>query len=157
MPIDVQLQRAPGLSDRTREWIVQAVRTIANDYGWEDGQVSIAVVDDALIHEVNQRFLKHDYPTDVISFDLTENNSYLEGDMIVSLETAQRVASENGWKSSQEVLLYVIHGMLHIIGLDDDTPAHIRRMRSNERYYLELLSGDSRPCGSMSRQVRSRG
>ena len=130
-----------------RSLLIQAVETIAEDYGWDDGQISIAIVDDPEIHRVNRQFLNHDYPTDVISFDTTESEEFLEGEIVVSIDTARRVAEEHGWNPNHELLLYIVHGMLHIIGLRDKSPKDIRAMREAERFYMEKLVGDSHVGG----------
>ena len=95
----------------------RAILAIASDYGWIMGDISVALVGDAEIRKINQRHLAHDYSTDVISFDLTDTDEVLEGEIIASVETADREASEHKWSGDDELLLYIIHGMLHIIGL----------------------------------------
>ena len=103
-------------------------------------------MDESEIHRVNREFLQHDYPTDVISFDTTETEGFLEGEIVVSADTAKRIADESGWKPTHELLLYVIHGMLHIVGLNDKSSAETKKMRDAERYYMELLAGDASVC-----------
>lgn len=128
------------LSDSIRQCsttrLKKAIKSIASDYGWETGEISVALVSDAEIREVNNDHLAHDYATDVISFDLTESDETLEGEIIASVETADREAADHQWKGDDELLLYVIHGMLHIIGLRDKSPADIKLMREAEAYYL---------------------
>jgi probable rRNA maturation factor len=117
----------------------QAASTILSDVGIDEGSVNIAVVDDATIHLLNQKYLDHDYPTDVLSFVLEQEGHSLEGEVIVSAETALRTAEIVGWSADEELLLYVIHGTLHLVGYDDleDQPRHI--MREAERRYLALF------------------
>jgi probable rRNA maturation factor len=143
MPIEVLIQEVPSLNKPQRAAMVKVIRAIARDYGWHRGEISVAIVDDATIHALNRQYLHHDYPTDVISFDLTENEELLEGEIIASLDTAFRVASENGWEPMQELMLYIIHGMLHVVGLDDRSEAEAQRMRVEERHYLQTLTGDN--------------
>jgi probable rRNA maturation factor len=68
---------------------------------------------------------------------LESGTRFLEGQIVVSAETAHRVAFQYGWSSDEELLLYVIHGALHLVGYDDTTEEARRRMRSCERFYLE--------------------
>jgi probable rRNA maturation factor len=118
--------------DRLRR-VVVAVLTEA---GVADGSVSIALVDDQAIWELNRRYLAHDYPTDVLSFLLEREGPRLEGQIVASTETARRVAAELGWPAGDELLLYVLHGALHLVGYDDgDEPARAR-MRLAENNYL---------------------
>lgn len=147
MAISVQIHRSPSIGRIPRSLLTQAVEMIAEDYGWDDGQISLAIVDDTEIHRVNRQFLNHDYPTDVISFDTTESEAFLEGEIVVSIDTAKRVAEEHGWNPNHELLLYIVHGMLHIIGLRDKSPKDIRAMREAERFYMEKLVGDSHVGG----------
>ena len=130
----------------TKALVDRAVQTIAGDYGWKQGEISITIVDDPTIHRLNREYLEHDYPTDVISFDTTERKGFLEGEVIASGDTANRIASENGWNASHELLLYLVHGMLHIVGLDDTTATQANRMRREERHYMEHLVGDVTVC-----------
>jgi probable rRNA maturation factor len=146
MTIDIQIHRGSIAGKIPRGLITKAVEVIALEYGWNDAEISVAVVDDPEIHRVNRQFLQHDYPTDVISFDTTESDSLLEGEIVVSVDTARRIAEENGWSGDHELLLYVVHGMLHVVGLDDKTPADVEEMRRAERHFMELLVGDARVC-----------
>jgi probable rRNA maturation factor len=114
---------------------------------WEhvpEAEISVAVVDDAAIHELNRRHLRHDYPTDVLSFLLEREGPTglrrarrIEGEIVVSAETAVRRAREFGWHPGWELLLYVVHGTLHLCGYDDRTARDRRRMRDRERAILQ--------------------
>jgi probable rRNA maturation factor len=146
MTIEVLINKSPYSRLPQRKQLARAVDSIANDFGWRNGQVSIALVDDPTIQELNRQYLKHDYPTDVISFNLTDDEQTLEGEVIVSWQTAERVALENNWQTSLEILLYVVHGMLHIMGLDDSTPEQAHQMRQKERHYMLLIAGDAQNC-----------
>lgn len=147
MAITTEIQFASKLVKLPKAWILQAVNQIASDYGWTQGEISIAIVDDSQIHAVNQQYLNHDYPTDVISFDTTERERFLEGEVIASAETAYRVASQNNWQASHELLLYIIHGMLHVIGLDDSNASKSKQMRAEEQHYIRAIVGDVTVCG----------
>ena len=118
----------------------RSIQSIAADYGWANGDISVALMSDHEIREVNKNHLSHDYPTDVISFDLSRNNDFLEGEIIASVETADREAKEHGWQGDDELLLYVIHGMLHIIGLGDKKTKETKVMRDAERHYLKQFN-----------------
>jgi probable rRNA maturation factor len=100
------------------------------------GLINIAVVDDPAIREFNRRHLNHDYATDVISFVLEQDESHLEGELIVSADHARTMSGRYGWTAADELLLYVIHGSLHLIGHDDQTPSVLAEMRARERYHL---------------------
>ena len=112
-----------------------AVRAVFRD----SGTVSIAVVDDPAIHEINRQYLQHDYPTDVLSFVLEDREPYLEGELVVSADTASRNASEYDWPADSELLLYAIHGALHLVGHRDKQPEEIAVMHAAEASILREL------------------
>lgn len=128
-PIDVQL-------------VVSAVRHVLVSQGIHDGSISVAVVDDQEMHELNRKHLAHDYPTDVLSFLYECEGQRIEGELIVSSETAAREAAELGWSVEDELLLYLIHGTLHLVGFDDESDAERQRMRHHECRYLAELGRD---------------
>ncbi len=97
--------------------------------------LSVALVDDDAIADINQRFLNHAGPTDVISFDLGGGT----GEIIVSAERAVIVAKQLHRKPADEFALYLIHGLLHLAGMDDQTPAQRRAIRAAERRVLRQL------------------
>lgn len=116
-----------------------AVEAVFTGEGIVEGEIGVAVVGDAAIHELNRRWLAHDEPTDVLSFVLEQSDGYREGEIIVSADTALARAAEFGWSPDDELLLYVVHGALHIAGYDDKQPTDAEKMRERERYYLERV------------------
>ena len=108
------------------------------------GEVSLAIVDDETIHALNVQYLQHDYPTDVISFVLEQAVGQLEGEVIVSAEMAATVAQEYDWPAEHELLLYVIHGTLHLVGYDDKDPQKKIEMQAAERRHLQRFSIEHR-------------
>jgi probable rRNA maturation factor len=123
------------LEDRLR----QGVERILREARIDSAEISLAVVDDPTIHRLNRIHLAHDYPTDVLSFCLAEGPSGLEGEIIVSWDRAVEVARQYGWSAEDELLLYVIHGALHLVGYDDHQPEDLEKMRAGERRHLEGL------------------
>ena len=118
--------------DRLRTAIV----AVAAEQARNGGTISLAVVDDAKIHTLNRRWLGHDYPTDVLSFALETERNSIEGEIIVSGDTAATSAARYRWPAEDELLLYVIHGALHLVGFDDKRPADAARMRRREVLHL---------------------
>lgn len=108
--------------------------------------ISVAVVDDATIAELHQRYLGDPSPTDVLSFDLRDDpaGDGLEGEIVVSAETAARQAKRLGLALDQEILRYVVHGVLHLLGYDDATAVQRRRMRRQEDRVLADLAASER-------------
>ena len=124
-------------------------RQILEDAHFSSAALSIAIVDDATIRQLNRRYLQHDWPTDVLSFPLDERADYLEGEVVVSAEVAAKAAAEVPWPGTEELLLYVIHGTLHLVGYRDKQPEEIAEMRAAEKTYLQrvgvvVVAGDDR-------------
>lgn len=107
--------------------------------GFTAGEIEIAVVDDQRIHQLNQRHLDHDWETDVISFPYELADNVVRGELIISWETAIRESSLTGWPAMTELALYVIHGTLHLTGMDDLTDDQRQEMRVAERQVMEHL------------------
>jgi probable rRNA maturation factor len=136
------------LTNRQTQWpvdatrLVQAVERVLAAEGPADCQVHLAIVDDAEIHAVNRQFLAHDEPTDVVTFVLEQDERRLEGEIVVSADTAARLAAEVGWPCEHELTLYALHGALHLVGYDDRDPESACAMRAQEAAYLRLLGID---------------
>lgn len=119
--------------------VESAIRLALADSEYDEAVVSVAFVDDETIHELNRQFLQHDYPTDVLSFVLEDEPPRLEGEIVVSVDTARQNAAEAGWSADAELLLYVVHGALHLAGYRDKTPADAAEMRRAEAAALDQL------------------
>ena len=118
--------------------VKEVVTAILGDHVSKNARISIAIVDDATIHQLNRQYLQHDYATDVLSF-LLDDNEILEGEVIVSAEMAVSQAAELGWAEENELLLYIVHGVLHLVGFDDQSAEAQQRMQQAERSYLAAL------------------
>jgi probable rRNA maturation factor len=116
--------------------LADGARAVLEDSRFTTATISLAVVDDTTIHELNRRYLNHDYPTDVLSFVLNDDRTHLEGEIVLSADTAAAEAAEIGWSAANEQLLYAIHGMLHLVGLDDSAAQEAHAMRIAEDEYL---------------------
>jgi probable rRNA maturation factor len=132
---------------RTRE----IVRAVLDGEGIDDAEISLAFVDNPTIQQLNQRYLGHNEPTDVLSFPLSEPPSVsppsvggryrggLAGELVVGVEVAKAQAEDLGHDVQAELALCVIHGLLHLCGYDDKSPSATEKMRRRERHYLQLL------------------
>jgi probable rRNA maturation factor len=125
--------------DRAR--LREVVRAVLDGENVPDAEISLAFVDNPTIHRLNQRYLQHDEPTDVLSFPLSDANAAkLAGELVIGVEVAVEQAKQRGHDVQIELALYVIHGLLHLCGYDDHDDADRRVMRQHERHYLSLLS-----------------
>jgi probable rRNA maturation factor len=127
------------LADMTRR-VVSTLRHVLRREGVERYRLSVALVDDRQIRRLNRRYLDHDYATDVLSFRLDdEADDHLSGEIIISAEQACRVAGEHGADAAAELLLYAVHGCLHLTAFDDQSPAAARAMHARESELLAEL------------------
>ena len=137
MALTIEIADEHSLSnDHSR--LETAVRQVLGEAGIVSGEISVAIVADAQMHELNRQYLQHDYPTDVLSFVLEYDaaKKSLDGEIIVSSDYATREAARYGWSADDELLLYVIHGALHLVGHDDQTPEGQAAMRVAESKHL---------------------
>jgi probable rRNA maturation factor len=121
-----------------RRLLRQAVQQVLRMAGVSKAAISVAIVDDESISRLNWKFLRHRGPADVLSFPL-DDGECLEGEVIASAETAARRAPRYGWAAHDELLLYVVHGTLHLVGHDDRTARQQAEMRRKEQEVLEGL------------------
>ncbi|MES2462931.1 MAG: rRNA maturation RNase YbeY [Armatimonadota bacterium] len=105
-----------------------------------DAEVSVLLVDDAGIHELNRLWRGYDKPTDVLSWPLEESPNFSGedalGDVVISLDTAERQANARGWSIEEETALLLIHGILHLLGHEDDSEAGSKAMQQIEKRIL---------------------
>lgn len=117
-----------------------AAKAVLEGEGVRACKVVLAFVDNAHIHRLNKQFLNHDEPTDVITFPYTDAKAKkLEGEIVIGYEIAAEYAADRGHAADRELLLYVIHGCLHLCGYDDTTAKAEKQMRAKEREYLTKL------------------
>jgi probable rRNA maturation factor len=116
------------------------VQTVLEGEDESDAEISLAFVDNSTIHRLNHRYLKHDEPTDVLSFPLSEPGARkLQGELVIGAEVAKEQAAERGHGVDAELALYVIHGLLHLCGYNDHERKDAGLMSERERHYLRLL------------------
>lgn len=141
--IEVEISDTQGHLRITPEELTDLVRAVLKAQGRPRASISIAMVDQAAIHAINRSHLGHDWPTDVISFPLSEpTDPMLAGELVVSAEMATSTAAEIGVDPRDELALYVVHGLLHLCGYDDLSESEAAAMRRREN---ELLAACGRP------------
>lgn len=132
--------RHPVDAERLR----QGAQAVLEGEGIHTAAVSLAIIDDPAMHQLNREFLEHDYPTDVLSFLLDSGPGMLEGEVIASADTAAKEAERFNTSTADELLLYVIHGTLHLVGFDDTTNESAAEMREREAHYLARFGVEHR-------------
>lgn len=118
---------------RTNEWLKLAAESEIRRIGY----ISIIFCSDNYVLDINQKYLQHDYFTDIITFDYCEGDR-LSGDLFISVDSVRENSVEFGTEFKDELDRVIIHGLLHLVGYDDHTEKDIKLMRSKENYYLSL-------------------
>ena len=113
------------------------VKAVAASYGKKVGEVAYIFVDDEKILEVNRQYLQHDYYTDIITFDYTEGD-VISGDLFISLDTVRTNAEQVGASYEQGLDRVIIHGILHLCGINDKGPGEREVMEAAENKALAL-------------------
>jgi probable rRNA maturation factor len=140
VPITIEVDcQAIGDPTTLIKQIRRAVLAAAHSQGYTAGAIGVLVTDDESIQEINRRHLDHDYPTDVISFAYSQDAPRVEGELVASLDTAARESANVDWPVLHELLLYIVHGTLHICGLDDCNIDQRLQMRMAEQQVMSSL------------------
>ena len=145
---DIAIARVGGHAQVSDERLMAAIRATLRRHQASRGRISVALVDDAHITRLNEIHLKHQGPTDVLAYDLRDrageefsssSAGEIDGDIVVSVDTAVREAKARGHRVDLELALYVVHGTLHLLGYDDRTEEEATRMHDMEDEILVAL------------------
>ncbi len=117
--------------DKIKKWI----REVAADYDCTTGDLIYCFCNDEYILDTNRQFLQHDYYTDIITFDYTRKNR-ISGDIVISLDTVSSNADEFKVSYKSELLRVIIHGVLHLCGINDKGPGEREIMEEAENKAL---------------------
>ena len=125
----------PAIKKRdTANWI----KAVAKKHDRQVGEISYLFCDDKKILEINRQYLQHDFYTDIITFDYSEKKT-ISGDITISLDTVRSNSQQYQTEYVEELNRVIIHGILHLCGLDDHTEAEKKAMREAENSALLLL------------------
>ena len=113
------------------------VRQVAASYGRRVGEIGYLFCDDEKILEVNREYLSHDYYTDIITFDYTDGD-VINGDLVISLDTVRSNAGLFGKAYDDELMRVIIHGILHLCGINDKGPGERELMEAAENKALAM-------------------
>lgn len=134
--------KMPAIRRRdTSAWI----KTVAASYNKKVGSIAYIFCNDDKILEVNRQYLQHDYYTDIITFDYCEdeemmgNKNTISGDLFISLDTVRTNAEQQGTTYDEELHRVIIHGILHLVGINDKGPGEREIMEAAENKALAML------------------
>lgn len=126
--------KMPKIKKReTTAWI----KAVAAQHGQKVGEIGYMFVDDEKILEVNREYLGHDYYTDIITFDYDEDD-IISGDLVISLDTVRTNAEQFGKDYDEELHRVIIHGILHLCGINDKGPGEREIMEAEENKALAM-------------------
>lgn len=126
------------LDEPARSWLEQNAARVVEALSMR-GEVRVRLVRDEAMAAAHKRYKGIDGPTDVLTFDLSDPGGVLDIDLLVCVDEAQRQSEELGHEVRSEVLLYIVHGVLHCMGHDDHDPGEARRMHEAEDALLEAI------------------
>ncbi len=141
---DIKVQRKQIAHDVPEAWVRRVITTTLAAEKSKKRFVSVLLTNDKEIRAINKKFLKHDYATDVISFEagsgylVGKEADYL-GDVVVSVDTAQSMARELEIPWKQELARYLVHGTLHLLGYDDRATADRDKMSARQEKIVEKI------------------
>ncbi|MFC1624097.1 rRNA maturation RNase YbeY [Candidatus Omnitrophota bacterium] len=142
MRIDIMnLQNKVRIS---KKGVEKYVKSILKAMGESDAELSLLFVTDLYIKRLNWKYRRVNSKTDVLAFSMREGDdipkdSPILGDVVVSTETAKREAIKRSRPVQKEIYLYLVHGILHLLGYDDKKPNDRRKMKLKEEKLLEVL------------------
>ncbi len=119
---------------KIKKWI----EVVAESYGRIVGEIAYIFCDDAKILEVNRQYLQHDYYTDIITFDDSLSHT-IRGDIFISLDTVASNSKQQGTEYQEELHRVIIHGILHLCGINDKGPGERAIMEAAENKALATL------------------
>lgn len=134
--IDFQVEGVE-MPDINQENVTQWLKAVVENHGKSLGNVAYRFCSDEVILDANNKYLGHDYFTDIITFDYTRKNR-VSGDIYLSLDTVASNAEEIGVEYSRELLRVIVHGVLHLCGIDDKGPGEREIMEAHEDAALSL-------------------
>ena len=123
-----------------RRAITAWIKAVAASYNRKVGEVGYLFCNDEKILEVNQQYLGHDYYTDIITFDYDEGD-VINGDIVISLDTVRSNTAQQGTEYMDELHRVIIHGILHLCGINDKAPGEREIMEAAENKALAVFEG----------------
>ena len=131
-----------AMPDIKKREVTEWIKQVAANYGKRVGEVAYIFCNDEKILEVNRQYLQHDYYTDIITFDYTEG-SRISGDLFISLDTGRTNAepfADGDYR--RELHRVIIHGILHLCGINDKGPGEREQMEAAEDQALKMVISD---------------
>ena len=130
---EVEIKYSLKEKRRIKEWL----NLVAFEEGSKIQNLNFLIVGDKRMIHFNKTYLNHDYSTDIITFDNSENKK-ISGDIVISIERIKENSKKYKVKLEDELRRVIVHGLLHLLGYDDKNEKEKKRIRKKENYYLEM-------------------
>jgi len=134
----IQFELEIEFSLKKRRKIKEWLNAIAFEENNKIENLNFLIVDDKRMIHFNKTYLNHNYPTDIITFNTSENKK-ISGDIIISLERVEENAKEYKVELEEELWRVMAHGLLHLLGYNDKSKEEKEKMRKKENYYLDKI------------------
>ncbi|NQV37692.1 MAG: rRNA maturation RNase YbeY [Candidatus Marinimicrobia bacterium] len=134
--ISLQIENDPDLNQINPEVVNTIVNPLFSAFEMKDASVTFIFASDEVVSDIKKEYFQVDQFTDVIAFRLDEEDEVFEGEVYISLPRAKENANTYNEPYQKEIARLIIHGSLHLLGLDDQTEKEKEEMRSKEDYYL---------------------
>lgn len=121
---------------KAESWLQEVIESTLKTVG----SLSVVFCSDEYLLKMNRQFLNHDYYTDIITFNYSSRKT-ISGDLFISVDTVESNAANFNLSFHDELHRVIVHGVLHLLGWDDSTDADRIKMRAQEDFWLEKLSG----------------
>jgi rRNA maturation RNase YbeY len=136
MELSISVFNVSSFKYLPKKRILEAVRAVFEANKIKSGNLNLIICNDDFIHDLNKRYLEHDYPTDVITFIIEDNP--LDAEIYISADTAFKQSADYNVTLKNEILRLSIHGALHIAGLNDSTDEERANMQLEEDKFLMI-------------------
>tara|TARA_B100001057_G_scaffold477933_1_gene547831 strand:- start:196 stop:603 length:408 start_codon:yes stop_codon:yes gene_type:complete len=130
---EVEIKYSLKEKRRIKEWL----NLVAFEEGSKIQNLNFLIVGDKRMIHFNKTYLNHDYSTDIITFDNSENKK-ISGDIVISIERVKENSKKYKVKLEDELRRVMVHGLLHLLGYDDKNEKEKKRIRKKENYYLGM-------------------
>ena len=145
MKLDIQNLQSVAKIDKKK--VIECVDRALNAMGEKDAELSLMLVNDMYIRNLNWKYRRSDSATDVLAFPMRDSRGLsgsVLGDVVISAETAQREAKKRKKDFQEELDLYLIHGILHLLGYNDEKPRARKKMQDKQKELVEIVIARSK-------------
>ena len=151
----IDIQNLQNIAEIDKNKIIECADYVLKAMSEDDAELSLVLVNDMYIRNLNWKYRRIDSATDVLAFPMRDSrglSGVILGDVVISVETARNEARKRKKDFQDELELYFVHGILHLLGYNDEKPRARKKMREKER---EIIAELRRSCSSLrSEQTR---